>query len=55
MVSVGINDSFEIIDEKAELEKSPEVAVILNRTALNVRKRLSRSVSKLKDKCKTVW
>ena len=91
IVSVGLNDSFEIIDERAELEKSsyyrnrienllhcikqnlngtdfnivnlslvedrksPEVAVILNLTALNVRKRLSRSVSKLKDKCKNVW
>jgi RNA polymerase sigma factor (sigma-70 family) len=90
-IFVGLDDNFEIVDEKAEIQKSayynhrienlllcikqnlngvdynivnlslvedkksPEVAEILSLTAENVRKRLSRSVSKLKDKCKAVW
>ncbi len=91
IITVGLDDNFELVDEKAELEKSsyynhrienllhcikqnlngvdfnivnlslvedrksPEVAQILSLTAENVRKRLSRSVTKLKDKCKAVW
>jgi RNA polymerase sigma factor (sigma-70 family) len=90
-IFVGLDDNFEIVDEKAEIQKSsyynyrvenlllcikqnlngvdynivnlslvedrksPEVAEILSLSADNVRKRLSRSVSKLKDKCKAVW
>jgi len=38
-----------------EDRKSPEVANLLNITAENVRKRLSRSVSKLKAQCRAVW
>jgi len=34
---------------------SPKVAEELNLTAVNVRKRLSRAVSKLRAKCKMVW
>lgn len=35
--------------------KSPDIANILNLTAQNVRKRLSRSVTKLKAQCRAVW
>lgn len=38
-----------------EDRKSPEVASLLNITAENVRKRLSRSVTKLKAQCRAVW
>lgn len=38
-----------------EDRKSPEVAKLLNLTAENIRKRLSRSVTKLKAECRAVW
>jgi len=38
-----------------EDRKSPEIAEMLNLKAQNIRKRLSRSVSKLKETCKAVW
>jgi len=90
-VLVGLDDNFEILDERVELErslsyqdkinsllhciqnnltdidykivnlsliedrKSPEVATILNLSAENIRKRLSRSVAKLKVQCVSIW
>ena len=56
-INISLSGLDLIIVTKSLIEDwtSPKVATELNLTAVNVRKRLSRAVTKLRQKCRVVW